>query len=212
MPKVIFPPRPKGAMPPRELEYYEKQGVWCAQYKYNGARIVIHIEPGDVVTVIDRHGSSFKSYALPPSVRDQLLALPGLDKSKEYWLDGELLIKTSATDTKEKIILFDVLQAGVYLFLKPNQMERLALLDAICGHPKQLDSLRGMGLVISEDLMMAPTFESDFVTHFNEKTQYDECEGLVLRRKTSALDNFGTKEYECSWIVRCRKPHKNYNF
>lgn len=212
MAKIIFPPRPKGAMPPNELGYREKQGIWCAQYKYNGARCVIHIEPGEKVDIIGRHGTQLLSYTMPKSTREQLLALPGLDKSKEYWLDGELLIKTSAADTKEKIILFDVLQAGNYLFLKPNQMERLKLLDAICGHPKQLDPLRGMGLVISDDLMMAPTFESGFVGRFNEKIQYDECEGLVLRKRDSALDNFGVKEYECSWIVRCRKPNKNCNF
>ena len=211
MAKVIYPPRPKGAIPPRELDYYEKQGIWCVQYKYNGARCVIHIEGNDV-QMIDRHGSQHRSYTLPKSTRNQFLALPGLDKSKEYWLDGELLIKTSATDTKEKIVLFDVLQAGSYLFLGPNQMGRLALLDEICGKPKQLDTMREMSYVVSEDILMAPTFEKDFTLHFNEKIQYDECEGLVLRRKDSSLDNFGTKEYECSWIVRCRKPHKNYNF
>lgn len=211
MAEAIFPPRPKGAMPPRELDYYEKQGVWCAQYKYNGSRCVIHIING-TVSIIDRHASKHRSYTMPATMRDQLLALPGLDKNKEYWLDGELLIKTSATDTKEKIVLFDVLQAGNYLFLKPNQMGRLDMLNEICGRPKELDPMRGMGFVISDDLMMAPTFQSDFTAHFNEKIQYDECEGLVLRRKDSALDNFGTKEYECSWIVRCRKPHKNYNF
>lgn len=212
MAKVIFPPRPKGAMPVSELDYREKQGIWCAQYKYNGARCVIHIEPGEIVSIIGRHGADFLSYKMPASMRAQLLALPGLDKSKEYWLDGELLIKTTAADTKGKIILFDVLQAGNYLFLKPDQMVRLTMLDDICGHPKQLDSLRGMGFVISDDLMMAPTFQSDFMARFNEKIQYDECEGLVLRRKDSSIDNFGTKEYLCNWIVRCRKPNKNCNF
>lgn len=212
MAKVIFPPRPKGAMPFSELNYREQQGIWCAQYKYNGARCVIHVEPGENVSIIGRHGADFATYKMPNATRQQILALPGLDKSKEYWLDGELLIKTTPTDTKEKIILFDVLQAGNYLFLKPNQMGRLALLDEICGHPKELDTLRGMGLVISDDLMMAPTFLENFEKRFEEKIQYDECEGLVLRRKDSSLDNFGTKEYLCNWIVRCRKPNKNCNF
>ena len=212
MTKIIFPPRPKSAIPPNELDYLESQGIWCAQYKYNGSRCVIHIEPGGIVTMISRHGQQHSNYIMSAFMRDQFLNLPGLDKTKEYWLDGELLNKTSAVDTKQKVILFDVLQAGKYLFLKPDQIGRLSLLDEICGFPRNLDNLRGMGYVISEDVMMAPTFESNFSLHFAEKIQYDECEGLVLRRKRSFLDNFGAKKYECGWIVRCRKPHKNYNF
>jgi hypothetical protein len=211
MAKVIYPPRPKGAIPPKELDYLEKQGIWCVQYKYNGSRSVIHVEANGVVSIWSRHGDAHRSYTMPASMRDQILALPGLEKGKEYWLDGELLIKTSAEDTKNKIVLFDVLQAGKYLFLKPDQMGRLALLDEICGKPRTLDPWRGMGYQISEDLMMAPTFLSDFKAHFLED-KGDEVEGLVLRRKDSGLDNFGQKEYECGWIVRCRKPHKNYNF
>jgi ATP-dependent DNA ligase len=211
MAKVIYPPRPKSAIPPKELEYYEKQGVWCLQYKYNGSRSVIHIEADGTVSVWSRHGDAHRSWTLSASIRDQLLALPGLVKGQEYWLDGELLIKTFAEDTKGKIVLFDVLQAGKYLFLKPDQMGRLAMLDEICGKPRTLDSWRGMGYVISEDLLMAPTFIENFKARFNED-RGDEVEGLVLRRKDAGLDNFGQKEYECSWIIRCRKPHKNYNF
>ena len=49
----------------------------------------------------------------------------------EYWLDGEVLIKTKAKDTKGKIVLFDILQAGKYLFMKfHDQMGRLAMLNA----------------------------------------------------------------------------------
>jgi len=211
MPKVIFPPRPKSAIPPTELDYYDKTGLWIAQYKYNGARAPIHIQNGQV-NMCDRHGGQLRSYSMPINTEKQILALPGLDKSKEYWLDAELLIKTSAADTKQKIIFFDVLQAGNYFFLKPNQMTRLAILDEICGHPKQIDPLRGMGLSISEDLMLAPVFDKDFVTHFKEKIQFDECEGLMLRKRDSVIDNFGAKEYEIGWMVRCRKPNKNYPY
>ena len=211
MATVIFPPRPKGAIPSTELNYFKKQGIWCAQYKYNGSRVVIHIEPNQVVSCWSRHGSAHKSWSLSQSVRDQFLALPGLQKGLEYWLDGELMIKTVAKDTKEKIVLFDVLQIGRYLFMAPDQMGRLKLLKDICGNPQQWDAWRQMGLQISEDLLMAPTFLDHFLDHFNED-KGDEVEGVVLRKKDSALDNFGTKEYECGWIVRCRHPNKNVNF
>jgi ATP-dependent DNA ligase len=210
MSAIIFPPRPKSAIPPHQLPRYEKTSLWVVQYKYNGSRMVIHIEPGDKVSVWSRHGDAHRSYTLPSDVRDQILLLPGLDKSLEYWLDAELLIKTSAEDTKGKIILFDILQAGKYLFMM-EQMSRLILLDEICGKPRVLDNWRGMGYGVSEDILMAPTFTQDFLDRFKD-SKGDEVEGLVLRKKSSVLDNFGQKKYEVGWIVRCRREHKNYNF
>lgn len=198
-------------MPPKELDYYERQGVWLVQPKYNGSRAVIHVTTDGTVTIWDRHGGAHRSYMMSASVRDQILALPGLTKGLEYWLDSELMIKTSAPETKNKLILFDVLQADKYLFLKPNQVGRLAILDEICGKPRTLDPWRGMGYQISSDLLMAPSFYDNFKFHFNED-KGDEVEGLVLRRKDSVLDDFGQKEYKCNWIIRCRKPHANYNF
>jgi hypothetical protein len=211
MPKVIYPPRPKGAIPPQELPYYENQGLWIAQYKYNGSRNVIHVEADGTVSMWGRHGAAHKIFSMTTSQREQVLALPGLKRGQEYWLDSEVLIKTSPQDTKNKIIIFDVLQAGRYLFMSPNQVGRLELLDEICGRPRQLDPLRGMGYVISEDLYMAPTFTSNFVERFNDD-KGGEVEGLVLRKKNSCLDNFGNSEYEVSWLIRCRHQHKNYNF
>jgi len=206
----VFPPRPKITIPPGDLDFYEQSGLWVAQPKYNGSRIGVHVKDG-VVTVWDRHGGHFRSFSLSSYIRNEILSLPGLDRGIEYWLDGELLIKTSAKDTKNKIIFFDVLKKDRYLFLRPNQLARLEILDDICGHPRGLDPWREMGYIISDNLLMAPTFEKDFSKLFH-RALGDEVEGLVLRKKDSSLDNFGSKQYEASWLVRCRKPHKNYDF
>jgi hypothetical protein len=133
-----------------------------------------------------------------------------LEAGNEYWLDGEILIKTIANDTKDKVVLFDVLQAGEYLFLR-NQLDRLEVLKKICGEPTKLDSFRGMAYVVSPNVLMAPTFYSNFVQEFN-KDYKEEVEGLVLRRKDSLLDNFGNKEYLVDWIIRCRRENKNCLF
>jgi len=208
---MLFPPRPKGAIPPKELPYYENTGMWCAQPKYNGSRSVISISPQSVVSIYGRHGRPHLNYSMPPYLGKEILSLPGLKKGIQYWLDGELLVKTTAKDTKGKLVLFDVLQIDKYLFLKPNQVERIELLKGICGHPAELDTWRGMAYVVSENLLLAPTFYSGFKDEFH-KDHGDEVEGLVLRKKDSVLDNFGQKEYEVSWLVRCRQPHKNYSF
>lgn len=208
---IIYPPRPKSAIPPMELPYCESLGIYCVQPKYNGARSVVHITPDGHVAIYSRHGRPHRNYTMPESIRKEILALPGLKKGIEVWLDGELLSKTTATDTKNKIVFFDILYHEKYLFLAPNQKARLELLAETCGRPTSLDLLRGMGYVVSENLLMAPTFYSDFAKEFN-KNYGDEVEGLVLRKMDSVIDNFGQKEYEVSWLIRCRRPHKNYQF
>jgi ATP-dependent DNA ligase len=208
---IIYPPRPKGAIPPKELDYYEKTGLWIAQPKYNGARSVILITSEQKVSIISRHGRAHLNYSMPSYIEKEILGLPGLKKGCKYWLDAELLVKTTAKDTKGKIVIFDVLQIDKYLFLNPDQMGRLRLLNEICGNPKKLDPWRGMGYYISENILMSPYFEKNLKAEFN-KNYGDEVEGLLLRKKNSVLDNFGQKEYEVGWLLRCRKPHKNYSF
>lgn len=212
MAKVIFPPRPKGRIMPTELPRLEKLGIYVCQPKYQGSRICINIAADETVTSCDRHGSTHASFHLSQQQIQELLALPGRKKGLEYWLDGEVLIKTKAKDTKGKIVLFDILQAGKYLFMKPDQMVRLAMLDELCGNARTIDPWRGIAYQVSNNILLSPYFDKDFADSFKKYTNDDEVEGLVLREKKSVLDNFGQKEYEISWMVRCRKPHKNYNF
>ena len=114
---IIFPPRPKGAIPPTELPYYESLGIYCAQLKYNGSRSIVHISTNGDVSIYSRHGRPHKNYQMPVAIAKEILALPGLKKGVEVLLDGELLSKTTAKDTKNKIVFFDILQYGNYFFL-----------------------------------------------------------------------------------------------
>ena len=101
---------------------------------------------------------------------------------------------------------------GKYLFGSPTQMVRLELLRKICRSPKNLEPANGIALVVTDHIWMAETWDKDFVKHFNLFLATDEIEGVVLREKNSVINHVGTKEYEIDWIIRCRKPHKNYNF
>jgi ATP-dependent DNA ligase len=210
--KVIYPPRPKNRVMPTELARLEKMDKYVCQPKYQGSRICVHISPEGEVSSCDRHGSTHDTFQLSPQQVQEILALPGRQKGLEYWLDGEVLIKTKAKDTKGKIVFFDILQAGKYLFMKPNQMARLAMLDELCGHARNIDPWRGIAYQVSENILLSPYFDKDFADAFKKYTNDDEVEGLVLRDKKSVLDNFGQREYEVTWLVRCRKPHRNYNF
>lgn len=204
---LLYPPSPKSKTHPGALDEYEKSGKWIAQRKFNGTRVVIHVSADRELTILTRHGKPPKLFSLSDSHKRQILSL-NMEPGKEYWFDGELLDhKTKSKEYKKKIVLFDVLQAGRYLMNKPDQVGRIELLSKICGNPTDLEPNSGIALLVTEDIWMAETWKSGFKRHFDELLPLDEIEGLMLRKAESSLDNFGQKEYEVSWMVRCRKPH-----
>ena len=217
MPNYVYPPRPKGKIYPAQLPAEEKKGVWVAQRKFNGTRSPIRVTADRQVFVWGRHGEPHKQFEASKDLISQVLALD-LQPDWEYWLDGEVLNnKTSNPAYKDKIVLFDLIYMGKKdepvnkLFGMTNQLQRLALLTKICRFPTKLEPANGIALAVSNNIWMAETWDADFVKHYQEKIDLDEIEGLFLRNKKSVIDNIATKEYECTWCVRCRKPHKNYD-
>lgn len=199
----MFPPRPKSKMLPKDLPYYESTGKWLAQRKFRGSRIVINISPVGEIKIGSRHGTSFARFSLDRKYRDEIMSGLHIQKGVEYWLDGELMNKDE--NAKNEIILFDVLHFGKYLFGSPDQVERLNMLNGICGEPKEYCA-SGIALQVTPRIWLAETFTSGFATRFAEALPVVQLEGLVLRKKKSTLDHFGNVEYETNDIIRCRKP------
>lgn len=204
---LLYPPHPGLKIPSHKLGRYEETKKWLAQRKYNGTHILLYVSPEREVSIYTRHGQKPKLFSLTKSHIAQILSL-NFEPGKDYWLAGELLDhKTKSKDYKGKIVLFDVLHAGKYLINKPDQAGRLELLSDICRNPVELEPHFGIALRVTDDIWMAETWTSDFQRHFEEFLHLDEIEGLVLRKAGSSLESFGQKEYDVSWMVRCRKPH-----
>lgn len=211
--KILYPPHPNVRIPFNKLLEYEVTGNWLAQRKFNGTNVVIYVSYDRKINILTRHGTVPKLFSLSKSHIEQICSL-NLDKDKDYWFNGELLDhKTKDKNYKKKIVLFDILHAGRYLIKNPNQQERLKILSDICGNPEQNEPGR-LALKVTEDIWMAESWEKDFEFHYKEFIDKDEIEGLILRKKNSFINNFGQKEYDVSWILKCRKPHSggNYNF
>ena len=179
------------------------------QRKFNGQRSPVHISSEGKVSLWGRLGGPHLLYEAPAYLLEEIQSL-NLEPGKEYWLDGELLDgKTKNPLYKHKIILYDVLQAGRYL-MGVTLAARLELLKTICRFPQKREPNIGIALQVTPNIWMAETFTDNFTERFTEFLAYDEIEGVVLKKLNSALDNFGNTEYEIEWLIRCRKPHKNY--
>jgi hypothetical protein len=217
MPTYIYPPRPKNRIHPDTLPMEEQRGVWLWQRKYDGDRCVVCVENGKV-HLANRRGS-FHSPTKFPTLRRELSALK-LPTGTHY-LDGELLDPLAP----ETIVLFDVLQLGKYL-IGVDQMERLALLDQVCGSPCQSCPF-GIAYQVSEHVWLSHRGDSGFSSEFSRfldsrfgpdgelntvVTAGRLVEGLLLRRKDSVLDGYGASAYDVDWQLRCRIGTKNYRF
>ena len=209
--RYFWPPRAKLCINWESLPEWEAKKKWVAQRKFNGTHNLIHVLPSGEVELFNRHGERHRQFQLSDTLRKEILSLhfqPGL----EYWIDSELLdAKTTTPAYKSKIVMFDMLFAGKSLFLE-NQMGRLDILRAICRDPEELEPNAGIALRVTDNLWMAETFFSNFILEYKRFIDRSEIEGLVLRDIRANLTVGGGKEETVDWILRCRKPHKNYAF
>lgn len=208
LPQPIFPPRPKSKLPPALLPAKEASGQFCAQYKYNGDHVVVWVNPHtQEVGVWGREARPLTRFALTQSIKSQFLSL-ALKDDERYWFAGELL-RNHTKQYKDRIVLFDCLQAGQKLFITGlDQMGRLKVLSALCRNPTTWEPANGIALVVTENVWLAPTFSEGFVQHFQKFLALDEIEGLVLRRRNATLGRLCTQYWETTDLIRVRKPHR----
>jgi ATP-dependent DNA ligase len=210
---VMFPPRAKTSIRPKEIERADKWKKWIAQLKYNGTRTLIFFLPDGSIEMWNRHQEKHKQYNMSGAMKRSLEGLK-LGKGMFHVLDGELL-HNKTKGIKHRIVLFDVLVYDSEYLVGTTYEKRYHLLDALCLKPQETekDTGRGIALRVNECLWLAPVFgRGDFKKKYDELTDLDEIEGLVLKDPKGKLD-FGVKqENNIDWQVRCRKEHKNYAY
>jgi len=240
--KPIYPPRPRGKISPSDLPYYERTGEWIAQRKFNDSRTLLRVDLGRELSVWNRHGGKHVRFSLSKSLAEEIKANLNLDANKTYWIDGGVMNKTKdGPNCLVFFDILEAGRYFFRAPDQMKRLEILYSIcgnPTGTGDPAS-DAMAGLALKISPNLWLAETFTDKFIDRFNEAcdpefvAQYpdwlakvqafaphlpfsqprkDMIEGVVLRRKDSALDSFGNVEYETDWQLRCRKPHKNYNF
>jgi hypothetical protein len=195
-------------MMPNFLPRYEHTGGWVAQRKFNGQHGVGFIPANRKNLFLYGRDQQPLNVNITRNLLSQFTSL-ALEPGKDYWLNFEYMDRQTKTPCyKGKFVLFDVLQAGRYLFGIPDLMGRLRILNHICGEPTVLEPNNGLALRVTQDIWMAETFENKFIEHFVELIHLPEVEGLVLKRRRWGIEDTGAGYWESENLIRCRREDK----
>lgn len=204
--RYIYPPRPKNAFPPSDLGYWDN-GSLIGQPKLNGSNATIFIGDNKIITM-NRHNQKLNGFKLQSEIES-------LFKNKDGWfvLNGEYMNKAKNDEWGQqfnhKLVIFDVLVYESLHLLGSSTVDRIRILDKMFSS----DECKWKYLTqISENIFKVRSYESGFENLFNDLTKIDMIEGLVLKRKSARLENGIREDNNSNWMLKTRKPHKNYKY
>lgn len=203
--KYIYPPKPEIIIPSSGLNQFEKYNKFIAQPKLDGSCMVLFTN-GKIIMTMNRH----KQLLYHKMNIDELI---NLHKGRGWMvLCGEYMNKNKTDENNElwnnKFVIFDILvNEGKYL-LKTTFNERYNLLKSLYS----LNPVKKHLYQISENCFMIDSFKLDFLNIWNDITQYQMYEGLVLKNIDGKLENGTTEKNNTNTQIKCRKSTKNYSF
>jgi hypothetical protein len=206
--RYIYPTRPKNAIPDSDLNFWDN-GSLIAQPKLNGSNTTIYTN-GIIYMVMNRHNQRLTNFQLP---QDELKSLFRGDEGKWLVLNCEYLNKSKQDENRvvfnHKLVIFDILVYNSDYLVGQTFEQRIKLLDDLYG---QKDSEKSYLYSISDDVYRVKSFESGFKSLFDNLTQIDMVEGLVLKRKNAKLEIGNTENNNTKSQLKARKPTKLYKF
>lgn len=203
--KYIYPPRPAIVSTVDGLKTYEKRG-WVGQAKLNGSCAEVYTDKS-TVKFMGRDGTPFVRQIIKT---DDLLKL----HRGRSWITvtGEFMNK-SKRDGKGKIfngafVIFGLVVYNGKHLIGSTFRERQAILDDLYGEGEHFDEYINY---ISPSVYRVRNFEHGFEELYKKIIKVDMYEGLVLKNPDGKLE-FGTRPVNnTGWMVKIRKPTKNYS-
>jgi ATP-dependent DNA ligase len=204
----IYPPRPRGAIPPDTVGRYEG---YLAQYKYDDIRLLIHVDRKGKLGLMTRKREPVKSFSVDRALEKQFARIR-TRKGFLYLFDGGVLRTAYGPEARHPLILWDVLVHEDQYLLGTKYADRYDLLYGLCGKPKRFESRTGreVALEIGPDLWLARNFRSMLPERFAIAKETSELEGLVLKNPNGVLEWGVTEENNGEWQIRVRKASKRH--
>jgi len=203
----IFPPRPKNAVNPQDLDFWDNGSLIC-QPKLNGSNSSIYTN-GKKIIIMNRHGQRLTNVRVSDS---EILSLY---RGNGGWmiLNCEYLNKSKKDETgnefNHKFIIFDILVYNSDYLVGRTFEERIKILDELYGTNK---SEKSYLYSINENTYRVKSYETGFTSLFEALTPIDVIEGLVLKRKSARLEMGTTENNNIKSQIKSRKPTKLYKY
>lgn len=202
--KYIFPPRPEITIAPASLDKFST-GEFIAQPKMNGSLMEVYTDGTKVVTM-NRHKE-------PISHKMNIEELKSLHRGNGWMvLCGEYMNKNKKDEDDQywniKYVIFDIIVYEGNHLLKTSFDERFELLRKLYTDNPVKKHLHQ----VSENCFRVSSMRFGLRGVFDEITQYDMYEGLVLKKGDGLLENGTTQKNNVRTQLKCRKPTKNYAF
>ena len=204
--RYLFPPRPdsKSAIPHTSLSSLEGQG-WIAQAKMNGTCNVLAVSPDrKTIKAMSRHADTHKLWQPSAHTLEAFADLPG---TGWYVFVAELMHSKVTGGPRDTNYINDILVADGEYLVGTRFVDRRLILSDVFGDPDGPLTHH----VIDDRTWVARSIESNFLDFYNEMTK-DELEGIVLKKATGKLALCAKEGSNVSWLLKCRKRHKNFSF
>jgi hypothetical protein len=203
--QYIYPPRPKNPMPPTDLPFWDNGSLIC-QPKLNGSNSLAFVGP-DSFRAMNRHNQPLSNFRLKDEIKSIL-------PSDGYWvINGEYMNKGKSdqfgNNFNHKLVIFDILVHNSNHLVGSTLSNRLQLLEEVL---KPKESKWEYLHQISENIFMVKSYQENFREVFDRLIKIDMVEGVVLKRKSAKLEIGIREENNSNWMLKSRKPHKNYKF
>lgn len=205
--RYLYPPRPDTAVPPGMLGFYQKRN-WHFQVKKNGTCNVIAVS-GKKFECRQRHGAENVHKAWTPDAQylKPFLTLLG----KGWYVFAAELLHSKTTDIKNKNYIFDIMVCNGEYLVGSTFAERQKILYELFSSKLKEEHYSHWNL--DEHVWLAKTFGPEHnMKDFYDSLENIEDEGLVIKNPTGRLELCTKEKSNGSWMVKCRKEHKNFSF
>jgi ATP-dependent DNA ligase len=206
--RYIFPPRPKNAIPPSDIDFWDNKRM-LAQPKLNGSNCTVFTD-GNEIHVMNRHFQRMTNVEIN---KEELVAALNLTVGKWNVINGEYMNKSKSDENNKvfnhKFVIFDLLVSDSVYLIGKTFAERVELMDEKFGTQEcEKDYLYKN----SDNIYRVKTYTEDFYTKFIELIKIDMIEGFVFKRKNAPLEAGWNEMNNVKSQIKARKPTRNYKF
>lgn len=203
--RYLYPPRPDNAIPSHMMTMYEDRG-FVAQVKKNGTCNVIAVSPSKTIHAMNRHFESHKLWS--PTV---VSSAPFQNLPVKGWcvFVAELMHSKVTSGRRDTNYINDVLVYDGDYLVGTTYAERIDMLKDMFS--PQITDEDYCEYKIGDNASIAKCFSGKFNELF-DSLDNPEDEGLVLKNPKASLAMCSKAASNSGWMVKCRRPHKNFTF